>query len=816
MLTPSVPAYPAGELGPWVRQWRHSQRWTQERLAEALGYEVSYIAKIERGRRRPTGQFLARLASVVDVDQQDLMQMSRRPTARVRLPISNTQIVGRGREIAEVRELLRTSRCVTLVGAPGIGKTSVALETAWIVAGDFRNGACFVPLAEVTSARSVPSTVVQSLGLSERGTAHLENLLCQVLRDRQLLLVLDNFEHVLAARTLVQLLLDGTSNVRMLITSREPLGVPGESPYLVRALGFPKIDEPVPADLEDYPAVRLFVERSRMVRHDFALNDTNARFVMEICSRLAGLPLAITLTARASRILSPSDIARSLRARLELATDDGGEPLAHRRLETALEWSWAMLPAGHQALLASLGVFSGGCSLAALEAVCAEDGEDILPGLAALESKSLIEAVDIGDGASRLVCLEPIRRYALQKLESRRLLDAVRARHCSHFLALAEAAESKMLAGDEQSAAFKDLEMENANLAAAFDWALKHSPESALRLGAALWRFYSIRRISEGRRWLTLALAGISGPPLLRSRALGGLAILARAQGDLAVAETSLARASTLAAGSDGRRELAFARLTEGIVAEDQARYDIAEARFIEATDLYRSVGDERGVGHGLNCLGVVALRRGDIPSASAQFHAALGRFRLLNDRWSIAVTATNLGWIAGMAGDLAEARDWYEESRLIWDDAGDEHGRGRSMVNLGRLARRQRQFGQARSLLEEALRTVHRVGDRRLAAACLGELADVAYERKRLDLSARLLGAADGLRNNIGTPAWPEESALEAHLLRELGAAMGAAAADRTYTMGRALTLEDAVAMVHSDTWPPSAARRLRDENGD
>jgi len=802
------------DLGSWIRQWRHSARWTQERLAEALGYDVSYVAKIERGRRPASSQFLSRLAAVTEIDHRELARGARRPTPRLRLPVPSTELVGREDEIKEVARLVGIERCVTLAGAPGIGKTSLALEVAWRLAEGFRHGACFVGLAEVSTPAEVTSSVVHALGLTERGALKLDELLFQSLRDRHILLLLDNFEHVLDARELISGLVAAAPAVHVLLTSREVLGVEGEMPYPVRPLPFPAAGV-LPDNLGDYPAVKLFVERSRLVRGDFLLDEANAGSVMEICCRLAGLPLAITLTARASRILSPSDIARNLRGRLELATDGEEEPLAHGRLDTALDWSWARLSAGHRALLAGMSVFIGGCSMPAIEAVCGDGGDDVLPALAALERKSLVEATRCPQGDSRFLCLEPIRRYAQDKLRERGLVGELSARHCRYFVGMAETAAADMTAGDKQPSAWSALEADHANLGAAFEWALEQCPESALRLGAALWRFYSLSRISDGRRWLTRALAGTSVVSVERIRALNGLAILARAQGDLTLARSSLVEACSLAVDAGEWRELALARLTEGIVAEDQGLYDLAEKRFVVATDLYRSIGDERGIGHGLNCLGVVALRRGDGASASDQFHAALARFRMLGDRWSVAVTATNLGWIAEQAGELGEARDWYAESQQIWELAGDEHGRGRSFLSLGRVARRRRAFAEARTLLEQALEILYQVGDRRLFAAGLGELADVAYERGRCDIAARLLGAAAALRSGLGTPAWSEEAALEAHVLEQLQAAIGAAAVERLYTMGRALTVEDVVEMVQADDWPPAGRRQGGTANG-
>jgi predicted ATPase len=797
-------------LGGWVREWRHCNRWTQEQLGEALGYDVSYVAKIERGRRPASNQFVARLAEVVGVPQAELLQLCRRPSARVRLPVPVTQVVGRASEVSLVSDVLRgPTRLLTLVGAPGIGKTTLALEVAWHLAPELRDGACFVPLAEVSEPAGVAVAVVHRLGLVEHPGRDLEDVVVGALRNRFALLVLDNFEHVLGARALVARLVEEAPRLRVLVTSREALGLPDEAPYPVPRLAFP---DPAADRLEGaagYPAVEVFVARSRAARPDFTLTETNTRPVVEICARLDGLPLAISLTAAASRILSPADIARSLAARLELPADGAVDPFAHRRLTAALDWSWQLLEPGEQALLARLGVFSGGCTLTAVESVCSADGdEDVLAGLAALESKSLVEAGQGGGGLSRFRILETVRRYALHRLREQGRVEEFQARHCAYFVDVAEAGEPHLTGGPEQGLWFRLLDEDYANLSAAFEWSLAHRPSDALRLSGALWRFFSIRRISDGRRWLEAALDRAAGPGPWRLRALNGFAVLARSQGELERAMAALAEARVLAAETGATRELALAILNEGIIEEQRAVYDVAESRFSEALVLYRQVGDDRGVGHALNCLGVIALRRHDTDTASGRFLDALARFRRLQDRWSSAVSATNLGWIAEMAGQWLEAREWYEESRQIWESVGDEHGLGRSLAALGRIARRRRDLGPAGELMEDALHVFHRLGDRRLAAACLLELAAIAAERRRGDLAARLLGAADGVRESLGTPAWSDEEVLEEQVMGDLRKLSGEAATRRARTIGRALPLEEAIELVEWGTWPPAVRR--------
>jgi predicted ATPase/Flp pilus assembly protein TadD/DNA-binding XRE family transcriptional regulator len=799
-----------GGLGAWVRQWRHTHRQTQEGLAEALGYDVSYIAKIERGRRRPTAQFVARLATVTATPTEEILRLARRPSSRTRLPVPPGPLVGRGREVAEVSGLLKGhARIVSILGAPGIGKTSLALEVAWRLAEEFRHGACFVPLAEISDSRSVAFAIVHQMGLVENGRADLDTLLVETVRHRNLLLVLDNFEHVLAGRELVQHLVAGAPDLRVLVTSREALRLDFEAEYRLSTLPFPDPAAPSVRDVEEYPAVKVFVAASRVVRPTFTLNDRNARSVVEICSQLDGLPLALTLAAAASRLLSPSDIARSLRVRLELPTNGHHDGLAHGRLGSALDWSWDLLQPAHRRLLARLGVFVGGCTLEAAEAVCWGTCDDVLAGLAALEGKSLIGATSTPDGESRFVCLEVVRRYALDRLQAEGSLDEVRDRHCSYFVDLVTRAEAQIVGGEDQAWWLRRLEADYANITTAFEWALARDPAKALRMGAALWRFYSMGHVSEGRRLIGAAAERGVGCALDHLRVLNGLGVLARCQGDLDDAACAFSRARTMATTLGATAELALAILNQGIVAEAKGCYEEARSCFHEAMDLSAGIGDGRGVGHALNCLGVVSLRLDDRAAASGQFLSAIARFRALDDSCSVAITATNLGWIAETDGDLAEARQWYEETLQILEDAGDEHGRARAMADLGRLARRQRDFSHARPLLEGALAALHRHGDRRLAAACLLELADICLERHRHDLAGRLVGAAEAVREALGTPAWPEERALEEQVLAGLCDAVGVVAAARAREIGRALALEDAVEMVQSDVWPPPVLRR-------
>ena len=799
-------------LGVWMRDWRHQNRWTQEQLAEALGYEVSYVAKIERGVRPPSRQVLARLAEIVAIPREELTGLARRPSSKVRLPTPGGSLVGRASEVAEIGEqVLKATRCLTLVGAPGIGKTSLALEAAWEVAPAFRHGVCFVALADVGNPVEVAAALVQALGLVEQRSVDLEQLALDALRNREMLLVFDNFEHVLDAGGTIDRLLGSAPGIRILITSREALNVVGETLYHVRPLAFPSSSEALDRHAADHPAVQLFVERARREAPEFELTETNVGAVTEICARLDGLPLGITLTAAAIRILSPADIARSLRDRLELPTVGASDPFA-RRLTAAMDWSWNLLTPPEQALLACLAVFAGSFTLEAVEAVCSDlgAGADVLEGLASLEGKHLIEVTGRGSGPSRFALLETIKRYAHERLRERNAVGELEARHCAYFLAVAREAEPHLTGGPAQPLRLRLIADDYPNFAAAYHWALTEDPETAMELSMRLWRFFLLRRTSEGRRWLDQALANAAGDPLLRMRALNASAFLARTQGYFDEALDSLARLRVHAGevGStddDVTREMALATLNLGIVEQERGFYDVAESHFNDALALYRRCGDDRGVGHAVNCLGVIALRRDQLEAATRLFYSALTVFRRLDDAWSIAVTATNLGWIAEVQGELAEAKAWYEESRHRWDSVGDEHGAARALAGLGRVARRRGDASAGRAFLERALAELHRLGSPRLAAACLVELAALALRRRRRELAARLVGAAQGIRDDLGAPAWPVEGTLEIETLSALRETMGDGALDRALRMGRGLSLEDALALVEAGTWPPS-----------
>ena len=450
------------------------------------------------------------------------------------LPLQATPLIGREREVEAVCGLLRSSetRLLTLLGPGGTGKTRVGLQVAAELADGFEDGVFFVPIAAITDPALVAPTIARILGLSERAQTP-EELLEGYLRDRQTLLLLDNLEQVIEAAPVVEKLLSGAANLKILATSRIPLGLYGEYEFPVPPLSLPDPDSLPPLEnLTEYEAVRLFVERARAVKPDFVLTEENGPAVVEICKRLDGLPLAIELAAARIKLLPPRVLLDRLGNRLKILTGGARNlPERQRTLRNAIEWSYGLLDEGEKLLFGRLGVFSGGATLEAIEAVCDARGDlptDVFDGASSLLDKSLLRQEERAVGEPRFVMLETIHEFANVMLEESGEVEAVRRAHAEYFLALAEEAEP-MLWGAEDAAWLDRLEQEHDNMRAALSWAIEHEEATlALRVGGALrWFWYMEGYYGEGRRWLEAALGknrGAAAAEAGQGSGRGGLA----------------------------------------------------------------------------------------------------------------------------------------------------------------------------------------------------------------------------------------------------------------------------------------------------
>jgi predicted ATPase/class 3 adenylate cyclase len=740
------------------------------------------------------------------------------------LPVQPTSFVGRERELAEVVALLRRpeAHLLTLTGPGGTGKTRLALQAAAEVLDQVADGAYFVDLAPLSDATLVLSTIAATLGLRESGGTPLEETVTGYLKEKELLLVLDNFEQVLEAVPVVGRLVAACQRLTVLVTSRTVLRAYGEQEYVVPPLALPPRRQAVPLErLSQYAAVALFIERAQAVRPDFAVTNATAPAVAEICWRLDGLPLAIELAAARVRLLPPP----ALLARLEnrLGTLTGGArtlPARQQTLRATIDWSYVLLSPEEQAFFARLSVFVGGRTLAAIEAVCLDPddagdvlaGYDVLDGVSSLVETSLLRQEEGGLETEeaeepRFVLLETLHEYAREALAARGETERFGARHAAYCLALAEEAESH-LRGPEQGAWLARLEREHDNLRAALGWAGEQGErrETGLRLAAALWRFWSMRgHLSEGRRWLEGAIATVGGGAgqaagAAWAAALHGAGNLAWEQGDYGRARALVEESLALVREMGNRQGVAASLNDLGVVAYEQGEYGRAAALHEESLALFREVGDRWGIAISLSYLGHRASVQGEYGRARALLEESLVLARGLGDRRVIALSLNSLGEVARVQGEYERARALYEESLALFRELGDKRSVAIPLVNLGLVAQAQGEYERVRALYEESLALSREVGDKPGIAHGLEGLASTALEPGAAPAvgawGARLLGAADALRAAIGAPLPPTDQAPVERTVVSLRAALGDDAYEAAWAEGQALTLEEAVAL--------------------
>jgi predicted ATPase/serine/threonine protein kinase len=712
------------------------------------------------------------LASMRDhLSGPQLKPLKTRPS---NLPPQRTGLVGRDLEVAAAKELLRrpNMRLVTITGPAGIGKTRLALQLAGEITQDFLGGVYFVPLAAVGDPRLIASVIVQTLGIPENGgQAPLETLkeFWRSSLPTPMLIVLDNFEHLVsAAPMLAELLAIGGSGLKFLVTSRAPLHVYGEQEFPVAPLSLPDPRSlPSLEALSQYSAIALFVQRASAVKPDFELAEQNAAAIAEICARLDGLPLAIELAAARIKLLSPSAMRTRLASRLQLLTGGARDlPTRQQTLRGAIDWSYDLLNPAEQRLFRRLSVFVGGGTLEAVEAVCNTKndlGFDLLDGMASIVDKSLVQQVDQPSGDLRFVMLETIREYALDKLTASGEGDLTKRAHAAYYLVLAEEGASDE-AGTENSEWLNCLETEHNNLLSALDW-LTHTGNAdwAVRFGTALFRFWETREyLTEGRDRLgkILKLEGAIEPTEARGRALFSAGVLAGEQGDYASADTLIDESLQIARKSGDERGVAICLNALAVHARD--RGDIAAARrlFEECLALWRGFGDPLTVARSLSNLASIVRLQGDYARARSFYAECLSIFRESKDRTGIAWSLNYQGDVARDQGDVESARSLYEEGLETFRELGDRWGIAGSLADLGNLARDRENYDVAESFYRESMGIFQALGHKRGIARVLECFACCAAARRLPARSLRLAGAAAALRQTIGAPLTPSEQA--------------------------------------------------------
>jgi len=813
---------------------RHGQALRQyARLSEALDRELDVEPSAPSRQLHAeivSGRFPAPGDSTHSPKVTGEMAASGSPSRWHNLPTPLTRFIGRRHQVAEIGRLLQSTRLLTLVGPGGSGKSRLALELAWKLVEEYRDGVWLVELASLTDQVLVPRAVATAVGIREQPRRAVLEVLAEALRSRSVLLVLDNCEHLVdACAVLVDTLLAACPQLRVLTTSREALGVSGEVIWRVPPLSLPAIPTALPrssADalehLAENEAVALFVDRVRWVQPGFVLTDENAPAVIQICHRLDGMPLAMELAAARVSVLAPNQLAARLDDTLRLLS--GGirnAPSRQQTLRATLDWSYDLLDTGERALLRRLAVFVGSWPLESAETICAgpvigvvakDDnsivGIDVLTVFAHLVDKSLVQVEeDMGEGSGlpsvRYRLLETVRQYASEQLAASGESTWMRERHAAFYLALAEEAEPE-LTGPDQAIWLGRLAREHDNLRVALVWLIEHGDVvRAARLCAALWRFWDIRgHLVEGERWLADVLVrghadGI--PSHLRARLLQGDGILAWNRGNLRRSEHSSREALTLFQECGDRRRTASTLHNLGIVAELQGEYEEATHRYEASLRLREEIGDSLGAATTMHNLGNLAREQGDLDRASALYHRSLALHREIGNKRGTALALTSLAVVALDEGRYTVSAMLSSESLELYQTLGDKTLRGIALNNLGYAVMNRGDHQRAIALQSECLLAAWDIGDKRgIACGLEGLGAALALGVPQFhgsEQAGRLFGAAEALREILDVPLSVADYALIERPLVSARITLGETVFNTAWTLGRALPLDDVIA---------------------
>lgn len=705
----------------------------------------------------------------VQVDQSKILAPPPSPTAHLPVPLSS--FIGREREVAEVASLLGRDevRLLTLTGAGGIGKTRLALQVAGHLQKNFKDGVYFVDLTPVSNHQLVIVALGKVFNLQEMGRQNLEQALQTYLSDKKILLIFDNFEHVTEAAGLLNTFLTVVPGLKILVTSREALHLYGEYEFELAPLNLPDINKlPPPDQLEKAEAVALFVQRARAVRPGFRLEDQNAVAVAEICVRLEGWPLALELAATYAKLLSSQELLSHLKGvygetSLEfLQVNTRDRPERHQTMRKVLDWSYNLCDEAEKDLFNRLGVFVGGCSFEMVQAICFNGPTyKLLAGLGSLLDKSLIyQTRDVSTDTSRYYMLEPVHRYAQEQLVVTGREMEVRRRHAEYFLRLAEQVEPE-LKGRNQLAWLGRLDQEHFNFQDAFNWAVEQTePELVYGLAGALGGFWEIKGyLTEGRRMLETALGLPAGSEAMskslatnRAKVMVWAATLAFRQGDYQGAIAHVEEGLGLFQLYRDRWGEGWALRLLGTLQRHQGHFQSARQSFEQSLALFQTLEDQWGIAWALSGLGSLLHDAGEYAVCREVQERSLALFRQIGDQRNIAYLLNSLGELARGSGDYSEAARFYGESLELNQKIDYKAAIVITLHNLGYISLHQHNNDRAEEIFRQCLKLNKEMGRKRGIAACLVGLAGVAATRQHGERAARLLGAAEALREAIHT----------------------------------------------------------------
>jgi predicted ATPase/DNA-binding SARP family transcriptional activator len=820
--------------------WHEEAHRQLMRLLDRAGQRNMALAQYETCKRvlaEGLGVAPARETTELYEIIRDGLEVSSIDTRHSRLPAPPTPLIGREQELQTLAALIANPNCrlITIAGPGGSGKTRLALEVAHQEGSGFRQGAILINLAPLNTAELIAPTILTSLGVSLRDQQEPVSRLLDYLQDQELLLVLDNFEHLLAGITLLIGIIEHAPNVTLLVTSRERLALRAEWLAELQGLDYPH--EMVSQSLEAYSAVNLFVQRARQVQPQFKLTGSEAQAVVSICQQVEGLPLAIELAAASIPYRSCAEIADEIESGLQvLSATTRDLPERHRSLRATFEYSWRLLSEEEQCTIRRLAVFRGGCSEMDAEHIAGATPATLI----ALQNKFLLRR----PLADRYDMHELLRQYAREKLVEAAEEDLIRAQHIAYFVQRVENANAALLSS-EQLVWLERLELDHDNFRAALDWASNRMSDSFILLSGALWRFWYMRGyLREGQRWLQQAI-GLPGPMAARARVLRGAAGLAWHRGDFGVAQALAAKSVTLWRELNNLVGLSEALIVFGMAIGYQGEHTQAQSAFEESLALARKSADPWSLAMALFYSADIDASSGPIELLRTRLEQSLSLFRQLGDRWGLALPLHGLGYMAYHLGDYATARKWLEEALQVRREIGDRwlmaltlnvlgevarceanhlqaesfyrqslalfrelDSPGRVAMELHNLAYSMQQRGeqpQARQLFAESLTTFKQLGDWWGVAACLEGLAGVLRDAQR---AVGVLGAAEFLRETIQANQMPADRIEYNRVLAKLRTQLTDTDFAVAWANGRAMTRRQAIAFALESEDPLSTSK--------